>query len=139
MKVQKQTKKEAINIAEATKLYATYAAQQKELEAKAKEYKEKILCYAAENLKDFKGKTLELPNGVRVEKRVTEKAVYVEDAIDINWLEDAMDYDIAKAIFIKLDAKEMGKLHFSEYERALLDKIDFSVEFKETFAVCVTT
>jgi hypothetical protein len=132
-------KKEAINIDEITKLYVTYASQEKETKKKADEYKEQILCYANENRKSFNGKTLELPNGVRVEKRETEKANFTEDEITVDWISDALDNNLGDAIEIKINPKEIKKLNLNGSQQEILGSINYEVEVKETLAVCVSS
>jgi hypothetical protein len=136
--MKKETKKEVVmTIEDATKLYATYARQEKEAKKSGEKYKKHIIDYAEANRAAFSGKTLDLANGVRVELRETIKATYNADSVTCEWLDGAIDKGLGDAVSVNIDAKKISKMALDADQDCLLEDIDFEIEVKETMAVCV--
>jgi len=131
-----EKEKEVLDLGEVTKLYATYALQEKEAKKGGEKYKKMILDYASENRGTF-GKTLELPNGVKVEVRSSEKAKWNDNKISVQWLSMAIDAELGDAISVDIDAKEIGKIELDADQMNLLSAIEYESETKESMAVYV--
>ena len=131
-----EKEKDVLGLGEFTKLYATYSLQEKEAKKAGERYKKMILDYAALNRELFNGKTLELPNGIRVELREALKAKWDVDSVSLEWLEKALNLDLGDAISVEIDPKIvfMGK-ELSDSQQELLDAIEYITEVKETMAV----
>jgi len=123
-----------MNIEEVAELFKTHEERKKEAEAAAKPYKEQLLQYAKENPTRFDGNTLQFPNGVRVELRESDKPRWSEDAVDLDWVSDAIDAGIGEAVSVGIDAKKIPAKPNKE-QKALLKEIEYKVERVQTFAV----
>jgi hypothetical protein len=130
---------ETLTIHEATKLYALYAKQEKEAKEAGEKYKKEIIRYATMNRPTFLGKTLELPNGIRVELRETLKAKYNEEDITHDWLGRAIDNSLGNAVTVKIDPKVIDKIKLSDTQECILDEIEYETETGEIMAVCLTS
>jgi hypothetical protein len=133
----KENVEDVQNIEETTKLYATYVAQEKEAKSKAERFKTRILDYAGANADKFDGKTLTLPNGVRVENRTTLKADWNSDAVDVAWVMKACAAELDEAITIKIDPKELPET-LGELQAETLNEISFGVREESKLAVVVS-
>jgi hypothetical protein len=134
---QKAAKKE-LAIEEITQLFKTFANAEKTAKESAEPYRKMILDYAVENQDEFDGKTLKLPNGVRVEIRVTEKASFNDDACTVEWLHRAITEGLGDAISVKIDNKVIGDFHTVPVQR-LLKEIGYQTVEKESYAICLNS
>ncbi|MDR2286956.1 MAG: host-nuclease inhibitor Gam family protein [Prevotellaceae bacterium] len=133
-----KTGKKSLTIEEITQLYRTYADAEKTAKESAEPYRKLILDYAREHPDKFDGRTLKLPNGVRVEIRVTEKSEFDEGKVSLEWLSDAIDAGLGDAVSVKIDGKALGT-KLDKSQNALLKKIGYATVEKETYAVCINS
>ena len=123
-----------MNIEEVAELFRTYEERRKDAEASGKPYKEQLLGYAKENPDRFDGNTLLFTNGVRVELRESDKAQWNDDAVDLDWVNDAIDAGIGEAVSMSLEAKKLPAKPTKE-QKALLKEIEYRVDRVLTYAV----
>ena len=133
----KKREKKELNINEVAELYKNYTLAQKENEAAAKPYKEALLDYATEHPDEFIENTLTFANGVRVELRTGEKPKWNDDAVDLDWVGDAIDAGMGEAVTLSIDAKKVPAKP-TAVQKKLLKEIAFKLEKKETLAVCLS-
>ena len=133
-KNQVEEKKE-ININEVTKLFQSYKVTMDEAKENVEIYKKQILEYADKNPDSFDGRTLSLPNGVKVEVRISEKAKYDENACTLDWLGKAINVGIGDVVSVKIDNKKLAEIKLNKKQLALLREVDYSTEECQIMAV----
>ncbi len=126
--------KEAFDLEACT---AAYAELQKQIDALTKEQKplkEQIVQYAKEHTGDFDGKTLPLPNGIKVETMTRLKGTYDEAKISTQWLEQMVQAGGGSLLSVDIDTK--ASLEADEKVATLLEQVDYFVEETDIYRVC---
>lgn len=122
-------------IEQTAKLYLKHAGKASAEKKESEAYKIILQGYASSNPQLFDGKELKFECGVRIEKRVSEKASH-DAVIGVNWLKEAIGLGLGDAISISIDSKKLPDT-INAKQIKCLDKISFEVEEVETLAVCL--
>ncbi len=122
-------------IEETAKLYKKHAGAASKEKKEAEIYKVSLVSYAYSHPQLFDGKELKFDCGVRVEKRVSEKASH-DAVIGVNWINEAIRLGLGDAIMISIDPKKLPE-EIDAKQFKCLDKVSFEVEVVETLAVCL--
>ena len=130
----KNTPAQALDINACTAEYAELQRQIDALTKQQKPLKEQIVQYAKDHSDDFEGRTLPLPNGIKVEQVTRYKSSFDEAKISTEWLEQMVEAGGGTLVSIDIDAK--ASLEADEKVETLLESVDYFVEQQDSYRVC---
>lgn len=124
-----------ITIEQWANLYESFNAKIKALEKEMKPAKEALLNYAKEHREKFEDNKLRFPNGVYIECRNRMVDSYDKDAMSMKWLNRFIENGGEELVDVKFNTKAISE-NKKDAVAYLLQKIDYTIEVKESMAVC---